>query len=823
MSDGAVIPDDLSRQLAEIASDEPRSHTDDGNAYRLIDLNADDLRYLHGLGWLVWDGTRWAVDAAGEMTRRARDIVRRLYDQAHAARATYLEENPSATETDAKKNPIVRALMSHAKSSGSARGVHSMIDLAASDARIVIGDASDLDADPWLLNAPNGTVDLRTGELRAHDRSDLCTRCTSTPYDPDATAPTWLEFINRVTGGDTELVAYIQRLAGYALTGHTTEQVLTLLIGHGLNGKSTFLEAFRGVLGDYAADTPAETLLGDSRGGPQPELVRLRGARLVTASETSAKSRMNETLVKRLTGGDTIAARNLYSNKVVEYRPSFKIWLVSNNKPGISEQSLAMWRRLRLVPFQVTIPPTERDPDLARKLHVEAPGILAWAVRGARAWSDQGLGDPKAVRDATDEYRMEEDTLGAFIAERCDVGTRALRAGRRPVRGLESLVQEARGEKPGTATHFGKALSRAEFKAERRRGDRVRMGLQLVGGSGRVDGLNPSFQEVSTHARAGAHALGNFPKVPPSTRQPVTIRRTRRRSIALSRWPSNMRTSRTGVSGRDASPPRLRDLESASLDAGPAKHVDDVLAEYADYLPMTVRQIFYRLVGRHGYPKDELAYGRLCEHLNRARRARLIPFWKIRDDGVIITHREWYDGIDAFWDDTGRRIKSYRRDRQNGQAQRLELWCEASGMMPQLARVADRFSVPVYSASGFTSVTGTHDIAVRAIERNVPTVICTSATTIPAASRSSRAWSRTQPRSSRPSASSRTSSCAATVALTPEQVAQYDLPTAPPKRTDSRAGGMARDLPGRSAATRPARATRRSVARTRTRRRAMAA
>lgn len=516
MSDAAFIPDDLAQELEAIAA-EPRSFTDDGNAYRLVDHNEEDVRHLYGLGWLVWDGTRWAPDNAGEMTRRARDVVRRLHEQVDEAARLLLEKDPAC---DPKKHPAIKALRAHAKSSGSSRGVHAMLDLAGSDARIIIRDAGELDADPWLLNAPNGSLDLRTGKLRKHDRRDLCTRCVSVAYDPDAKAPTWVKFLERVTGGDRELVAYLQRLAGYALTGHTSEQVLALLIGNGLNGKSTFIEAFRGVLGDYAADTPAETLLGESHGGPQPELVRLRGARLVTAVETSATGRLNETLVKRLTGGDMIAARNLYSNQIVEFRPKFKLWLVSNNKPAIKEHSLAMWRRLRLVPFHETISPEERDADLARKLQAEAAGILTWSVAGTQEWRQHGLGFPKAVREATDEYRAGEDTIASFVDDCCVKGADLYIT----VEDLFSAWRgwcEANNETLGTKTAFGKALSHAQYEAARKYGKRVWIGLGLANGPLTRDTFNASSGELSTQARAGAHAFGNFPErsVNVSTRQ----------------------------------------------------------------------------------------------------------------------------------------------------------------------------------------------------------------------------------------------------------------------------------------------------------------
>ena len=218
--------------------------------------------------------------------------------------------------------------------------------------------------------------------------------------------------------------------------------------------------------------------------------------------------------------------------------------------------------------------------------------------------------------------------------------------------------------------------------------------------------------------------------------------------------------------------------------------IDEVLVEYRDYLPLTVRQIFYRLVGRYGYPKDELGYGRLCEHLNRARRARLIPFDHIRDDGVSIIRRDYFADTHDFWDDTGRRARLYRRDRLAGQAVRLELWCEAAGMMPQLDRVAREFSVPVYSAGGFASVTGTHDIAERALQRSLPTVILHVGDFDPSGESIFQAMIEDASAFvERDRLTLDMTLEGVRVALTQQQVQAFGLPTAPPKKTDSRARG----------------------------------
>ena len=282
-----------------------------------------------------------------------------------------------------------------------------------------------------------------------------------------------------------------------------------MLYGTGQNGKSTLIETLRAALGDYAADTPAETLLGDTKGGPQPELLRLRGTRLVTATETPEGGRMNEVLVKRLTGGDTIAARNLYSNAVVEFRASFKIWLATNHRPTVTDQGKAMWRRLRLVPFTVTIPDEDRDDDLPMKLRDELHGVVAWAVEGAVAWHAEGLGNPSVVQAATEAYREAEDRLGEFIAERCET-----RADLATPTGLLFLAWkrwcDERSEKPGGQRLFGQRLDEAGFPIHRTKMVRFRVGIGLQSGA-TGDATVTSLEKVSTQG-TGAHPRGTtFP------------------------------------------------------------------------------------------------------------------------------------------------------------------------------------------------------------------------------------------------------------------------------------------------------------------------
>jgi putative DNA primase/helicase len=459
------LPDDLGAAVSEL---EPaRRLADHGNAQRLIDRHGEGLHHVPGVGWYAWDGTRWLRDASGETVRKARELVEHLYALADEAAARHGDQVEQ-----------VKALRQHAKASASRRGIEAMIALARSDDRVVL-PVSRLDADPHLLNAPNGTVDLRTGELRSHDPDDLITRRVAVPYDPQAEAPVWGKFLETVLP-DEDVRGYAHRMAGQAAIGANLEELLHVLWGFGANGKTKFGETITTALGDYAATRTAELFL-DERTGPvaRPELVSLRGVRLLAASETEQDRRLSIALVKALTGGDTIAARLLYANEIVEFVPVFSPWLRTNHRPAIRDQSEAAWRRVRLVPFTVTIAKEERDKHLQNRLNAELPGVLAWIVRGARAYLDHGLDPPDEVTAATNAYRDEENVLGAFIADRCRTGE-ALSA---PAGALFVAWQEwakDQGEKPGTSTSFGRRLTEAGYPPMRdSQGRRARAGLEL--------------------------------------------------------------------------------------------------------------------------------------------------------------------------------------------------------------------------------------------------------------------------------------------------------------------------------------------------------
>ena len=376
--------------------------TDVWNANRLVTRHGADLRYVVAFkSWYIWDSMRWAEDRSHEIIRRAIDTVKSIYAEL---------ESPSGMRQR-------QQLLKHAVQSEKGQRLREMIRLAEALGECPTPPEA-LDADPWLFNVENGTIDLRSGELRPHTREDLLTRLVPIAYDPEAECPRWLSFLDRIFAGDAELIEFIQRAVGYSLTGATTEQVLFFAHGSGSNGKSVFLTTIGHLLGEYGATADFSTFLERRNEGPRSDLASLKGKRFVSAIESQEGQRLAGGLVKQLTGGDLLTVRALYTNEFT-YRPTFKLWFASNHRPVIKDTGDAMWRRVRMIPFAVTIPPEEIDPTLSDTLLRELPGILAWALQGCLLWQETGLGVPPEIEAATAKYRAESDVFGAFLEECC--------------------------------------------------------------------------------------------------------------------------------------------------------------------------------------------------------------------------------------------------------------------------------------------------------------------------------------------------------------------------------------------------------------------
>jgi putative DNA primase/helicase len=387
---------------------EPGNHgqpfrlTDLGNAERMIALVGSKIRYIHPWKkWLTFNGKRWEIDNRARINRYAKRTVRNIYREA------------ARTEDPDRK----AALLKWAHRSETRPRLEAMIALAACELGVP-AMPEDLDRDPWLLNCLNGTLDLQTGTLRPHNPDDMLTKVVPVAFDPDAKCELW-ESTLKLFLVDDAMIAFWQRLFGYACTGVVRDQILPIAWGEGANGKSTILGAMLAVLGpDYAMKCSPEFLM-ERRGESHPtERASLFGKRLVIAMETGEGASINETLIKELTGNERMSARRMRED-VWEFDPTHKVFMGTNHKPQIKGTDYAIWRRVKLVPFTTTLTPEQAQLDVPERLRAEYAGILAWAVRGCLDWQANGLGEPQAVIDATAEYREDQNTFGKFISEEC--------------------------------------------------------------------------------------------------------------------------------------------------------------------------------------------------------------------------------------------------------------------------------------------------------------------------------------------------------------------------------------------------------------------
>jgi putative DNA primase/helicase len=378
--------------------------TDVGNAKLFADQHREVIRYSPGLGYLRYDGTRWRAGDEDAWLDLARETVELIL-----LTAIKLTDDGQRMQ-----------LLKHAFATERYERLRAMVKLARSERGITV-ETDVWDRNPWLLNVTNGTLDLRRGsfEFREHRPTDLITRVAPVAYDPAAACPRWLQTVARVQP-DPSMRGYLQRSMGYALTGDNSEQCLFLSVGGGANGKTTVHNVLYRLLGDYALKASFDTFLYKRFPGIRNDVARLAGVRLVIATEGPQGQRLDESLVKELTGGDPITARLLY-RKAFTFDFIAKLFLSTNHLPRIDDRSHAMWRRIHLVEFNVEIPENEQDKHLLEKLTAELPGILNWAIAGCLAWQENGLQPPEQVTQATKDYKAETDVLAEFIEERCVV------------------------------------------------------------------------------------------------------------------------------------------------------------------------------------------------------------------------------------------------------------------------------------------------------------------------------------------------------------------------------------------------------------------
>ena len=405
---GTAAPDE------EVPTEVIRSFTfdDTGNARRFISRFGHSVRYNYtAKKWMYYDGRRWATDDGGEAKRMADEVI----EEARQGLDAYLDAlSPEDDAEDARK-----AYLKHVRSMRSSRSKAAMLTEAQHQVEV---RNHDFDNNAYLLSTLNGTINLTTGDLLPHDRDDMISKLAACEYTDKTDTPRWTTFLNEIFEDDQDLVRFVQKAVGYSMTGSTEEHCAFFCYGTGRNGKSTFVDVVTDMLGDYAVNIQPETIMvRQAQAGPTSDIARLKGARFVTTVEPNEGARLNEGLIKQLTGGDKVTASKKYEDEF-EFKPEFKLWMATNHKPVIRGTDLGIWSRIRLIPFKVQIPDEKIDRQLKFKLREEMPGILAWAVEGCLLWRREGLKQPQSVLEASREYRGEMDVLSAFIDACCMEG-----------------------------------------------------------------------------------------------------------------------------------------------------------------------------------------------------------------------------------------------------------------------------------------------------------------------------------------------------------------------------------------------------------------
>ena len=381
-----------------------KMHTldDTGNAQRMYDLCGDVMRYCYtDRRWLAYEGGKWRYDAKGGIFVWADKVLESMKSELKI----WAEHENGTMFDDYKKH------MKKTRSNNSKKAMVKELE------HLVAVSPNELDSDRLLVNTQNGVLDLKDFSMNEHSPDFLMTRMLGTSISENPKTPEkWITFLNQIFNNDKELIRYIQKALGYSLSGDTSEQCAFFLYGAGRNGKSTFLEVVRKIMGDYATNIqPESIMIKASTSTANSDIARLKGARLVTSVEPNEGMRLNEGLIKQLTGDDMITARKLYGDEF-EFRPEFKLWMATNHKPTIRGTDLGIWRRIHIIPFSVTIPESAVDKKLSHKLEEELPDILAWVVEGYKLWKVEGLRKPKVIEDAVEEYRNEMDVISAFLA-----------------------------------------------------------------------------------------------------------------------------------------------------------------------------------------------------------------------------------------------------------------------------------------------------------------------------------------------------------------------------------------------------------------------
>ncbi|MEA1910993.1 MAG: phage/plasmid primase, P4 family, partial [Spirochaetota bacterium] len=351
--------------------------------------------------WVIWDGSRWKRDDENLIYQMGINTIKGMYKKSIANKT---------------KDEAI-AMMEHAGRSESVRKIEAMVRVTSWNKDINILPEI-LDRHSFIFNCRNGMIDLNSGRLLPHEKERMITKISPVIYDPEAECPVWKKFLKEIFDKNKELINFIQRALGWALTGDNGSQAMFILYGNGANGKSTFINTVMKLMGDYATSTPTETFMQKKGDQASNDIARLKGTRFVSAMEAEYGGKLAEAVVKRLTGDDVISARFLYG-EFFDFLPTFKIFMATNHKPKIGGTDNAIWRRIRMIPFEVSFPENKQDRMLSKKLENELPGILAWIVEGTLKWQKEGLGSAPAILEATSVYRQEMSAIETFLEEMC--------------------------------------------------------------------------------------------------------------------------------------------------------------------------------------------------------------------------------------------------------------------------------------------------------------------------------------------------------------------------------------------------------------------
>jgi len=417
--------------------------SDLNNAERFAALHHKTLKYCSPWKkWLCWNGMKWEIGNDSAVYSLVKDVIQSILSEAEQV-------------TDSKSRS---ALLKQAKQLKSKNRINAILALAKLEPTLQV-KPEELDENPWLLNCHNVIVDLRSGKAIAHDPAYLMTKNTNVSFDPAAQCPNWIEFLHEIMLGDKEMVNFLQRAAGYSMTGNTDERCMLILHGSGRNGKSTFLDVLATLASEYGSRAPVDTLIAHKQtGGINNDLAKISGSRFVHASESEENRQLAEARIKEMTGQDVLTARFLFS-EFFDFIPRFKIWLATNHRPRIKGTDDAIWDRIRLVPFDFRVPDDKKiaSSELKGKLLAEASGILNWIIDGCLQWQSQGLKPPLKIQQANFEYREEQDVLSAFLNE-CMETKPGLKVQISVVFDCYANWCQRNGEEPIKSRHFGNQL-----------------------------------------------------------------------------------------------------------------------------------------------------------------------------------------------------------------------------------------------------------------------------------------------------------------------------------------------------------------------------